>query len=104
MKREAQENLKLLDTVIDGLTEIQDRPDVLNNMTDTELENFLDGLQTINSDIEAMLDEHQQLDMVQAEAFLNSMGLYFAVNEEEKQDIIQKFKEMGKPLNIIDIK
>lgn len=104
MKREAQEDLKLLDTVIDGLTEIQDRPDVLNNMTDDELENFLDGLQTINSDIEAMLDEHHQLDMVQAEAFLNSMGLYFADNEEEKQDIIQKFKEMGKPLNIIDIK
>lgn len=104
MKREAQENLKLLDTVIDGLTEIQDRPDVLNNMTDDELENFLDGLQTINSDIEAMLDEHHQLDMVQAEAFLNGMGLYFADNEEEKQDIIQKFKEMGKQLNIIDIK
>lgn len=104
MKREAQEDLKLLDTLIDGLTEIQDRPDVLNNMTDDELENFLDGLQTINSDIEAMLDEHHQLDMVQAEAFLNGMGLYFADNEEEKQDIIQKFKEMGKPLNVIDVK
>lgn len=103
MNPEVQENLKLIDTIVDGLLEIKDSPDVLSSMTDNDLENFLEDLQAINSSVEAILDE-QQLDIVQAEAFLNSMGLFFADNEEEKQNIIHKFKEMGKPLNVINIK
>ncbi len=50
-------NLKMLDELIDGLNTLKHNTDALSKMTDNELEDLLEELQTLNNQLEKTILE-----------------------------------------------
>lgn len=66
-------DFNVIDEALSNLTDLEARPDVLNSMTDNELENLLDDLQTLNNQLEkAVLGGKPLVDIKQLEAVLNN--------------------------------
>ncbi len=77
MKRNLDDEMELIDKTLESVMKLQNSPEVLETLTDTELENLLNDLQTLNNQIDIAIEEQRLLsstELEQMEVVLDSVS------------------------------